>query len=185
MHRAGSLEGCTAEILRPIPRGNSRAVALRGSPKRQAPQGDGRRWPPRSLTVIASAAKQSWNLSADAFLDCFAALAMTRTPGRTVKVFCPTAQAVSLYRKPLFCENNPMHSRKEIDFKQKFGGWISDSHPTNSTPPRSALVPAAGSPNRRRAGRSGPWRPRRPSPSPGRSRGCGRAATAIPPRCRS
>src|SRR3954468_21801372 len=32
--------------------------------------------------------------SADAFLDCFAALAMTGATGRTLKVFCPTAQAV-------------------------------------------------------------------------------------------
>ena len=59
------------------PRSDSRAVVLRGSPKRLAPQDDGRGMPPCLSIVIASAAKQSRTPSADAFLDCFAAPAMT------------------------------------------------------------------------------------------------------------
>jgi hypothetical protein len=53
------------------------------------------------------------------------------------------------------------------------------------TPPRSAVGPAAGWRDRRRAGRSAPWRRARIFPSPGHIRGCGRAATGFRPRCRS
>ncbi|APG11216.1 hypothetical protein BKD09_23060 [Bradyrhizobium japonicum] len=70
--------------------------------------------------VIASAAKQSRSLSADAFLDCFAALAMTNATTKILKVFCPTAQAIFF-----FYENNPMHSRTLVDFKEEIVGWVS------------------------------------------------------------
>ncbi|MEH2486143.1 hypothetical protein [Bradyrhizobium sp. AZCC 2230] len=79
--------------------------------------------------VIASAAKQSRSFSADAFLDCFAALAMT---GRTVKVFCPTAQAIFRFIGTTgFIENNPMHSRTVVDFKEEIVGWAKRSVPTS------------------------------------------------------
>ncbi|CUU17617.1 hypothetical protein CDS [Bradyrhizobium sp.] len=40
------------------------------------------------------------SLSAEAFLDCFAALAMT---ARVLKVFCPTAQAIFFFAKTTPC----------------------------------------------------------------------------------
>ncbi|WFU84591.1 hypothetical protein QA645_18180 [Bradyrhizobium sp. CIAT3101] len=39
------------------------------------------------------------SLSADAFLDCFAALAMTKEAAEILKVFCPTAQAIFVLSK--------------------------------------------------------------------------------------
>ncbi|UVO39793.1 hypothetical protein KUL72_16235 [Bradyrhizobium arachidis] len=82
----------------------------------------------RLLTVVASAAKQSRSLSADAFLDCFAALTMTEETAESLKVFCPTAQAVFRFRRNVSSyENNPMHSRAGVDFKGEFVGWVSES----------------------------------------------------------
>src|SRR6185312_6184188 len=69
---------------------------------------------------IASAAKQSRSLSADALLDCFAALAMTNATTKILKVFCPTAQGIFF-----FYENNPIHSRTLVDFKEEIVGWVS------------------------------------------------------------
>ncbi|MGY4596214.1 hypothetical protein ACVWXL_003960 [Bradyrhizobium sp. GM22.5] len=54
---------------------------------------------------------------------------MMGTTGRTLKLFCQTAQVISFYRKMFFRENNPMHSRTVVDFKQEFAGWISESTP--------------------------------------------------------
>ncbi len=45
---------------------------------------------------------------------------------KTLKVFCPTAQATFRFigiRR--FRENNPMHSRTVVDFKQEIVGWVS------------------------------------------------------------
>ncbi|MCP1765133.1 hypothetical protein ABIF64_007048 [Bradyrhizobium japonicum] len=45
---------------------------------------------------------------------------MENATTKILKVFCPTAQALFF-----FYENNPMHSRTLVDFKQEIVGWAS------------------------------------------------------------
>ena len=95
----------------------SAEIFRRARGQRVGASGDGHGTPVCLRVVIASAAKQSRSLSADVFLDCFATLAIT---SKILKVFCPTAQAIFFFR-----ENNPMHSRTLVDFKEEIVGWVS------------------------------------------------------------
>jgi hypothetical protein len=112
-YSVGREGGGLAQMMRPCPGRAATPQRCRAEP--------GPMWPRKSLRHgprLCSAPKR-----------CAASGARELRSVQVVKVFCPTAQAVSFYRKPVFIENNPMHSRTVVDFKQDFTGWVKRTHP--------------------------------------------------------